>query len=65
MKAARNCFRHSFIEKDGKFTSTEVVLEARDYDSALETVGDRQPLATWSYISAQVMMMVQCHTKLT
>ncbi|MFN1514579.1 hypothetical protein [Vibrio owensii] len=45
-----------FIDKDGKFTSTEVILEARDYDSTLETTGDRQPLATWSYISAQVMM---------
>ncbi|MGL4828351.1 MAG: hypothetical protein ACRCXG_03520 [Vibrio sp.] len=45
-----------FIDKDGKFTSTEVILEARDYDPVLETTGERQPLATWSYISAQVMM---------
>lgn len=45
-----------FIEEDGKFTSTEVTLEARDYDSTLEAIGDRQPLASWSYISAQVMM---------
>ncbi|WP_045464790.1 hypothetical protein [Vibrio hyugaensis] len=45
-----------FIEEDGTFNSTEVILEARDYDSALETIGDRQPDATWSFISAQVMM---------
>ncbi|WP_104024511.1 hypothetical protein [Vibrio hyugaensis] len=45
-----------FIEKDGKFTSTEVILEARDYDSVSENVSERQPLATWSYIGAQVMM---------
>lgn len=45
-----------FIEKDGTFNSTEVILEARDYDSVLETIGERQPNASWSYISAQVMV---------
>ncbi|AYO15021.1 hypothetical protein D0812_11585 [Vibrio owensii] len=44
------------VKTDGTFTSSQVTLEARDYDSETQVVGDRQPDATWTYVSSQVLM---------
>ena len=45
-----------FVTSEGTFTSSEVVLEARDFDSASSTTGDRQPLANWTYVTSQVLI---------
>lgn len=45
-----------FVTSEGTFTSSEVVLEARDFDSANSTTGDRQPLANWTYVTSQVLV---------
>ncbi|WP_210473892.1 hypothetical protein [Vibrio crassostreae] len=44
------------VNENGTFTSTEVQLEAHDYDPDTETVGDLQPLADWTYMSSTVMI---------
>ncbi|ENK2091614.1 TPA: hypothetical protein I7671_04315 [Vibrio vulnificus] len=45
-----------FVEPDGTFTSSQVVLEAHDFDTDTQTVGERQPSASWTYVSSQVMV---------
>lgn len=53
-----------YIEEDGTFTSSNVVLEARDYTPAgggiggtdPEDIGARQPDAEWTYVSSQVLI---------
>ncbi|MFQ0976847.1 hypothetical protein JHL08_13010 [Vibrio campbellii] len=52
-----------YVNSDGTFTSSDVVLEARDYTPAVtlptpadEVIGDRQPAATWTYMNSQVMI---------
>lgn len=45
-----------FIDAEGKFTSSDVVLEARDFDSESAITGDRQPLANWTYVASQVLI---------
>lgn len=51
-----------YMNADGTFTSSNVILEARDYTPAgggiggtdPESIGDRQPEATWTFVSSQV-----------
>ncbi|QPK03967.1 hypothetical protein [Vibrio kanaloae] len=45
-----------YVNTDGTFTSSKVILEARDYTPADQTIGDRQPLATWTYVTSQVLV---------
>ncbi|CAK2849679.1 conserved exported hypothetical protein [Vibrio crassostreae] len=45
-----------YVTSEGTFTSSEVVLEARDFDSTNTTTGDRQPLANWTYVTSQVLV---------
>ncbi|MFM2642171.1 hypothetical protein AAFX33_13520 [Vibrio chagasii] len=53
-----------YIEQDGTFTSSNVILEARDYTPAgggiggtdSEDIGERQPNAEWTYVSSQVLI---------
>ncbi|MEG3221088.1 hypothetical protein PD716_10630 [Vibrio gigantis] len=53
-----------YIDQDGTFTSSNVILEARDYTPAgggvggadPEDIGARQPNAEWTYVSSQVLI---------
>lgn len=47
-----------YVKDDGTFTSSSVIIEARDYSVAndVETIGDVQPDASWTFASSQVMM---------
>lgn len=45
-----------YVTSEGTFTSSEVVLEARDFDSENSTTGDRQPQANWTYVTSQVLV---------
>ncbi|KAA8599359.1 hypothetical protein AB4082_13955 [Vibrio cyclitrophicus] len=45
-----------YVNTDGTFTSSNVILEARDFTPEDQTVGDRQPEATWTYVTSQVLM---------
>ena len=45
-----------YVNTDGAFTSSNVILEARNFTPESETIGDRQPLATWTYVTSQVLV---------
>lgn len=45
-----------YVNTDGTFTSSHVILEARDFTPEEQIVGDRQPAATWTYVTSQVLM---------
>ncbi|GLR03866.1 hypothetical protein GCM10007906_14530 [Vibrio hyugaensis] len=45
-----------YVNQDGTFTSSNVVLEARDYNPETQEVGLRQPEATWTYVTSQVLV---------
>ncbi|CAH1520801.1 conserved exported hypothetical protein [Vibrio owensii] len=45
-----------YVKTDGTFTSSQVTLEARDYDPETQITGDRQPDATWTYVNSQVLI---------
>lgn len=45
-----------YVNTDGTFTSSNVVLEARDFTPEDQTIGDRQLGATWTYVTSQVLI---------
>lgn len=45
-----------YVNTDGTFTSSNVILEARDFTPEEQIIGDRQPEATWTYVTSQVLM---------
>ena len=42
-----------YIAADGTFTSSTLILEARDYNPETGLAGDKQPLASWSYLNSE------------
>ncbi|WP_261885603.1 hypothetical protein [Vibrio pomeroyi] len=45
-----------YVDSKGTFSSSEVVLESRQFDPETATVGDRQPGATWTYVTSQLLL---------
>ncbi|MBY7732124.1 hypothetical protein JHW46_17425 [Vibrio splendidus] len=45
-----------YIKSDGTFTSSELILESRQFDSDTSETGNRQPGATWTYLTSQVLI---------
>ncbi|WP_454442856.1 hypothetical protein [Vibrio bathopelagicus] len=44
------------VDNNGTFTSSEVQLEAHDYEPGTDTIGPLQPSASWTYVNSTVMI---------